>query len=132
MGERLSLLAEPRVVCALPFEAKQTLPSYRRLSQRIEFELALRANCLSNKWFAVYIRKNEMGYSRLGIIASKRCMPRAVSRNFAKRLIRNVFRINFSVENSVDLVVRAKRQFNSENSAEGRIALLQLFQSVRM
>ncbi len=116
----------------MQFNTKQTLSSYRRLKQPIEFELALRADCLTNKWFTVYIRKNEDGYSRLGIIASKRSMPKAVSRNFAKRMIRNIFRLNFSVEYSVDVVVRAKRQFNSETSAEGRLALLQLFQSVRM
>ncbi|WP_445083116.1 ribonuclease P protein component [Candidatus Nitrotoga sp. M5] len=115
---------------ALPFEAKQTFPPCRRIRQPTEFKLALRANCLTNKWFAVYIRKNENGYSRLGVIVSKRSMPKAVSRNFAKRVIRNVFRINFSITNSVDVVVRAKRQFNSETAAEGRIALLQLFQSV--
>ena len=47
-------------------------------------------------------------------------------------MIRNIFRLNFSVEYSVDVVVRAKRQFNSETAAEGREALLQLFQSARM
>lgn len=119
-------------MCALPFNAKHTLPPCRRIKQPTEFELALRANCLTNKWFAVYIRKNENGYSRLGVIASKRSMPKAVSRNFAKRMIRNIFRLNFSVAYSVDVVVRAKRQFNSETATEGRLALLQLFQSVRM
>jgi RNase P protein component len=47
-------------------------------------------------------------------------------------MIRNIFRLNFSVAYSVDVVVRAKRQFNSETAAEGREALLQLFQSARM
>jgi len=118
-------------VCVLPFDARKTFPACRRLRQRTEFELALRADCFSNKWFSVYIRKNENGYSRLGIIVSKRSMPKAVSRNFAKRLIRNIFRIHFSAEAPVDLVVRARRQFDSENSAEGRKALIELFQSVR-
>ncbi len=119
-------------MCALPSNAKHTLPACRRIKQPIEFELALRADSLSNKWFTVYIRENESGYSRLGVIASKRSMPKAVSRNFAKRMIRNIFRLNFSVAYSVDIVVRAKRQFKSETSAEGRLALLQLFQSVHM
>ena len=117
---------------ALPFNIKQTLPSCRRIKQSIEFESALRAGYSTNKWFTVYIRKNESGYSRLGVIASKRNMPKAVSRNFAKPMIRNIFRLNFSVAYSVDVVVRAKRQFNSETAAEGREALLQLFQSARM
>lgn len=94
--------------------------------------MALCANCLSNKWFTVYIRKNKNGFSRLGIIASKKNMPKAVSRNFAKRIIRDVFRLNFLASSSMDVVVRAKRQFNSETSIEGRQALLRLFQSIHM
>lgn len=94
--------------------------------------MALCANYLSNKWFTVYIRKNKNGFSRLGIIASKKNMPKAVSRNFAKRIIRDVFRLNFLALSSMDVVVRAKRQFNSETSIEGRQALLRLFQSIHM
>ena len=59
-------------------------------------------------------------------------MPKAVSRNFAKRIIRDVFRLNFLASSSMDVVVRAKRQFNSETSIEGRQALLRLFQSIHM
>lgn len=119
-------------MCDLLSELKKGLPQCRRIRQPIEFELALRADCLSNKWFTVYTRKNENGYSRLGVIASKKSMPKAVSRNFAKRMIRDIFRLNFSVSSSMDVVVRAKRQFNSETSVEGRQALLRLFQSVHM
>lgn len=47
-------------------------------------------------------------------------------------MIRNVFRLNFAVGCSVDVVVRAKRQLDLESSAEGRQALLQLLQSVQV
>ena len=117
---------------ALPFSTRQALPCCRRIRQPTEFKWALRESCLANKWFAVYVRKNESGYSRLGVIAGKRSMPKAVARNFAKRMIRNVFRLNFAVGCSVDVVVRAKRQLDLESSAEGRQALLQLLQSVQV
>jgi ribonuclease P protein component len=111
--------------------ARKTLPPCRRIRQRTDFEQAFRAQSLSNKWFAVYVRKNESGYSRLGLIASKRIMPKAVSRNFAKRLIRDVFRCCFSAECALDVVVRAKRQLRPDTSTEGRSALVQLLQAAQ-
>ena len=111
--------------------ARRTLPSCRRIRQRTDFEQAFSAHCLSNKWFAVYVRKNERGFSRLGMVASKRIMPKAVSRNFAKRLIRDIFRCCFSAEYALDVVVRAKRQLRPETSIEGRLALVQLLQAAQ-
>lgn len=122
---------EPKAVHALLFKAGQTLSVCRRIRQRAEFKQIFRAECLTNKWFAVYVRKNESGFARLGIIASKKTMPKAVSRNFAKRLIREAFRRGISAEYALDIVVRAKRQINPENSAEGRLALVQLLQAVQ-
>jgi len=110
----------------------QTFPPDRRIRQRTEFEQAFRANRLTNKWFMVYVRENEIGFSRLGLVVSKKTMPKAVARNFAKRLVREVFRHDFPVEHALDIVVRARRQINPENSAEGRQALAQLLQAVQV
>lgn len=123
---------EPRVVRALPSKAKQTLPVCRRIRQRTEFEQVFRAERLTNKWFAIYVRKNDSGFARLGIVASKRTMPKAVSRNLAKRMIREAFRRGFSAGCTIDIVVRAKRQIRPENLAEGRLALEQLLQAVQV
>ena len=90
------------------------------------------ADCITNKWFVVYVQKNEVGISRLGVVASKRVMPTAVSRNFAKRLVREAFRRSFSVDRALDVVVRARRQLSPETSMEGRQALAQLLQAVQM
>lgn len=114
----------------MAFKAGQTFSSRRRIKQRLEFERALQANCLNNKWFSIYLRANELGFSRLGIIVSKRTIPKAVARNFAKRMIRETFRCNFSANCSLDIVVRAKRQCNPESSVEGKLALIDLFRSV--
>ena len=101
------------------------------MNQRAHFERALRAECLSNKWFAVHVQKNECGFARLGIIASKRVMPKAVSRNFVKRTVREVFRCNFSPAVSLDVLVKARRPLQVEAASEGRAALLQLLQTAQ-
>lgn len=122
----------PRAALALPFkEGEKTLPIGRRIRQRTEFEQAFRAERLTNKWFMVYVRKNESGCSRLGLVVSKKTIPKSVARNFAKRLVREIFRCNFQTELAFDIVVRARRQISAENSAEGRQALAQLFQAVQ-
>ena len=122
--------AGPKAANALPSNTRQTLSICRRIRQREEFELAFCAERLTNKWFVVYTRKNENGYARLGIVASKRTMPKAVSRNLAKRLIRETFRSRFPLGNALDVVVRAKRQICPKNLAEGRLALMQLLQAI--
>ena len=109
----------------------QSLPRARRIKQSTEFEQAFRANRLTNKWFVVYVRNNERGCARLGLVVSKRTMPKAVARNFAKRLVREIFRRDFPAELAMDVVVRARRQINPENSGEGRKALTQILQAVQ-
>jgi len=109
----------------------QTLSLSRRIRQRIDFEQAFRAQRFTNKWYIIYVRKNEYDCSRLGLVISKKTMAKAVTRNFAKRLVREVFRCNFSAEQSLDVVVRARRQIGQENSAEGRLALAQLLLAVQ-
>jgi len=85
-----------------------------------------------NKWFVVHAKKNELGVSRLGVVASKRIMPKAVSRNYAKRLIREVFRCNFPKSGAFDVVIRARRLLCPKTSLEVRLALKQLLQVVQM
>jgi len=109
----------------------QTLSSGRRIRQRAEFELAFRANRLTNKWFVVYARNNGGAFARLGLVVGKKIMPKAVARNFTKRLVREIFRCVFPAEYALDVVVRARREIAPENAAEGRQALVQLLQAIR-
>jgi len=70
----------------------------------------------------VFARPNGLPLARIGIIASKRVAPRAVDRNRAKRLVREVFRKMRHRLGGVDLVVELKRcpspGFNSAAGAE--------------
>ena len=127
-------LAERRAACVLLSNAGlvyvgQSFPSCRRIKKRLDFEQVLRTAALSNKWFSVYIRKNEYGFARLGVIASKRIMPTAIARNFAKRMIREGFRCSVNVDYAVDVVVRAKREIKPHTTEE-RSALVDLLQSL--
>lgn len=93
------------------------------------FEQAMNSGCMTeNRWFRVYLQRKSAGVSCLGLIASKRVMPAATARNFAKRLVRETFRQEFPLNLPVNVVVRIKRKLTPDLSAEGRRALLQLLQ----
>lgn len=70
----------------------------------------------------MFARPNGLTLARIGIIASKRVAPRAVDRNRAKRLVREVFRKLRHRLEGVDVVVELRRcpaqGFNVEAGAE--------------
>lgn len=107
-------------------DSNQSFPARCRIKQRRDFEQALRSEYLINKWFALHLVKTVNNYARLGMVVGKRTMPRAVARNFAKRLIRECFRQNLAQLPSQDFVVRIRRNLTRENSLEARSALIAL------
>jgi len=123
--------AGSKAACVLRSNIRQTLFRCRRIRQQVEFSRVFCANRLTNKWFVVYVRKNEGGFARLGIVTSKKTIPKAASRNYVKRLIREMFRREVQIASAVDIVVRVKQQINSETSMEGRLALAQLLQAMQ-
>jgi len=57
----------------------------------------------------VFVRPNNLGHARIGIIAAKRIAPRAVDRNRAKRLVREMFRAMRHRLTGIDVVVQLRR-----------------------
>jgi len=81
-----------------------------RLLRRFEFLAATRrGRRYSTRYFLVFLRANQRGRPRLGIVASKKT-GNAVKRNYLKRRIREFFRLHKSrLPPSTDLVVVAKK-----------------------
>jgi ribonuclease P protein component len=85
---------------------------------------------MENDWFAMYVRNNNFGCARLGMIVSKKKVPSAVTRNHIKRLIREVFRNNIPPQKALDVVILARQKISRENQQAGRKALTQLVQAI--
>ncbi len=73
----------------------------------------------------LYVRPNSLGHARLGVVIAKRFAPRAVTRNLAKRLSREIFRK--AGLQAVDCIVRLNkpliRRDQSASSPSLKIAL---------
>lgn len=63
---------------------------------------------LSGRCYLLYYLNNDIGHSRLGIVASKRSIRRAVIRNQVRRIVREVFRRQKNQLPPLDLIFIAK------------------------
>ena len=88
----------------------ERFPPERRLRTRRDFRQAFgQGRVVYTGVFSVVFRRNEMGFSRLGI-AIRKAVGNAPLRNRLKRWIREAFRRNAHVRSlSLDIVVTMKR-----------------------
>jgi len=64
---------------------------------------------LRSRHFDILYVQNSLGYSRTGLVVGKKNVRSAVKRNKIKRLIREVFRNNKSLFDSLDVIFLAKK-----------------------
>jgi ribonuclease P protein component len=95
--------------------------SARRLDGPHAYAAVFAFKCwVTGEWFQVYARPNGSPAARLGIVVSKRIIPRAVARNFCKRLVREVFRAERAALAGVDVVVRPRAAVTRATAALSR------------
>ena len=92
----------------------------RRIVKTDEFSSVFRLRpAFRTENFVLYVRPNELGHARLGVVIAKRLAPRAVTRNLAKRLSREIFRK--AGLKAVDCIVRLNKPLvRREQSASSR------------
>jgi ribonuclease P protein component len=59
----------------------------------------------------VYAKPGLPALARLGVTVSKKTAPHAVTRNYARRIVREVFRRHLEGFAGMDLVVRVQKPF---------------------
>lgn len=84
---------------------------HQRLLKPTEFEYVFaQPYRISDCYFTVLARRNEVGCARLGLVLSKKRVKRAVQRNRLKRLIRESFRTYQHFLQGWDCIVLAKTE----------------------
>jgi len=77
-----------------PSQKPHGLSRAERLQRRRDFEHVYEAGLrLRARNFALFAAPNDLGFSRLGVVASRK-VGGAVRRNRARRLLREAFRLN--------------------------------------
>lgn len=83
------------------------LKKVNRLTKKKDFSLVFKKGYFFREQFiSIKTLKNELPYSRVGIIVGTKISKRAVRRNKIKRLLREVFRLKInSIKPGFDIVV---------------------------
>ena len=80
-----------------------------RLLREDGFDRVVQAENIADRHLKVFFSRNNKDNARLGIIASKRILPRTVDRNRIKRAIREVFRQHSIKSQNLDIVVMVRQ-----------------------
>lgn len=76
-------------------------------------------------------KPNELGFPRLAVVVGRKTARRAVTRNYMKRVVRDLFRLHQDELGAVDIVVRVHKAFTREMFGPVREELLELFAGLR-
>lgn len=71
----------------------------------------------SGAHLTVLVKPNTLGIPRLAVMVSRRVSPKAVARNYMRRLVRETFRQHQHQIGAFDIVVRVTRPFEREQHA---------------
>ncbi|MBX9810297.1 MAG: ribonuclease P protein component [Burkholderiales bacterium] len=101
---------------------------WQRLRKRYEYEAVFtHGRVVSSRLYVIRARPNNLSRARLGLVASRKALPRAVDRNRGKRLVREVFRQAQQDLMAMDIVVQLRAELVRQNNAAARRDLLDLF-----
>ena len=105
---------------ATPGKQSEALPKRSRLSARAEFQTVYaEGQRYDGRLMAAFLRRNELGYHRLGLTASTKAVGKSVDRNRARRLLRELFRRSgeelSGLRRRYDWVINAKRALLKSN-----------------
>lgn len=99
-----------------------------RLTRPEQFTAVLSGGCkLAGTCFLVQAQPNAAAGARLGIIAGRKAIARAVDRNRSKRLVREVFRATREALETLDVIVVCRQAVPRGGNTLARRELEQLF-----
>ncbi len=85
-----------------------------RILKRPEFsEIITSTPVVKSKHYVIHFRKNNYGYSRIGISVSKK-NGHAVTRNKIRRQIRAMIASDYDLNKSFDLIIIVRVNYNPE------------------
>ncbi len=97
----------------------KTPQKLQRLKSSTEFRNVLDSDLrIKSKDYLIIVKKNSLGYPRLGLVVSRKTERSSVRRNRIKRILREVFRNNNDLFNSFDTIIIVKKVNDNANYSE--------------
>ncbi len=115
-----------KAVLASQYRKPNSFGADQRIPTAEGFTNSLKSKSIANQYYKLFFALNQGNAARLGIIASKKCMHKAVERNANKRLVREIFRTHAIKFQKLDLVVLI-RQTSPLTFENQRVELSNLF-----
>ena len=105
-------------------------PATHRLLNSADFDAVFKHNLfrVNDAALLFLAKRNEQGFNRLGMVISKKSIPRAVDRNAIKRLIRESFRQVKAA--GLDVVVLSRPKARQLDKATIRQRLIASFNKI--
>ena len=126
-GERTRPVGRLTVLLAGARSASRRRTTTLRQRQEFEAVLGSPSKAIVSSLFIVRHLAKAAGPARLGIIASRKALSRAVDRNRAKRLIREAFRASHPELATMDLVVQVRSALARATASAARRDLAAIF-----
>ena len=120
----------PEYAIAKTVPPDQSLPRSARISASADFRAVFDSGPgFPARTLVLWFKKKEGARLRLGVVASKRTLRRAVDRSRAKRLLREAFRLNrHRFQGGADVVLLARGRIRSARCPDVERDLLQVAQ----
>ncbi len=113
-------------------DIRYTFPRSSRLLKTDEYSSVFNFRCgKTGRYLNVYAKPNAINTARLGIVVGKKQLRTAVERNLAKRIVRDVFRLQRPNLPMLDYIVRITKPFTRSESLLVRTELILLLQKTK-
>ncbi|MBS0357651.1 MAG: ribonuclease P protein component [Proteobacteria bacterium] len=107
-----------------------SFPRKKRLLNKHDYEKVFSSGKkIATFQLTAFVKKNSHELPRLGVVVSKRQIPRAVDRNKIKRMLRECFRKHDSMPN-VDIVVLAYKGLEKLSNPILREKVIELWKKI--
>ncbi len=124
------MLVVPGAVQDSRYKKVNAFGAAQRILQTEGFSSCLQSASISDQNFKVFFVRRQDVRAKLGVIASKKNLPRAVDRNRTKRVVRETFRLHEIKDSPIDLVVMVRRAIQVKGCTQ-RDGLANLFNRLK-
>jgi ribonuclease P protein component len=73
---------------------------------------------IASPTLVLHYQPNQLGHPRMGLVVSKKIARLSVSRNYMRRVLRELFRKNKSNFKAIDFIIRPQKSFCAKNYDE--------------